>query len=247
MVARKARSASTAWRAPMSSIGSSSPMVAPLPERHSTARAPCADLREHRVGPQGLHRFGRQRQPGQSGLGHHYGAPVRHPGEPGGDIPPEALEGQVGPQPGQLGPPALASRGHRRSGGEVRQPAADQCVAWVAADRHRRQAETRSGDGRKILGGVDSGIGSTVENRCLYLAHEHTLAAYFPNGHVRAAVSGGGDRDQFDRQTWVRRSQERGDVIGLPKGQRAPPGGQPEHRHMVLAQGSGLRALCSGF
>ena len=79
----------------------------------------------------------------------HYDRPsVRDPRETGGDVASKAVERQVGAQPGQLGPTALAARGDRCSRPEVGQTTADQRVPGVAPLGYCRQAEARGGHRR---------------------------------------------------------------------------------------------------
>ena len=79
---------------------------------------------------------------------------------------------------------------------------------------------------------MDGKIGATVEHCPLDLAGEDPLSAEGAEGVDLVAVARGGDVDDFDRRVGGDGGEERGDVAGLPEGERAGAGGD--------AQGAGF-------
>ena len=163
-------------------------------------------------------------EPAQSGGSHDDGVEVGRLGQPGVDVPSQSGEGEVGPDPCQLGTTPHGSGSHT---GADRQPVecrAHERVARVVALGNGGDDQPVGRFRRQVLGRVHGEVGPAVEHRRLDLLHEHALAAHLPDGDVGTPVAGGLDDDGLDRLT-----EGGSDQVGLQPGQRAGPSGRAEH------------------
>ncbi len=164
----------------------------------------------------------------QGGGGDDHGPAVGDLFEAGTDVAPEAGKGQVGAHPGQLGAPAHRTGRDPRPRPQVRQPGSDQGVTGVGPADDSVQSEALGRPGRQVLGRVDGEVGAPLQNRGLHLLDEHPLATQLPDRDLPALVAGGRDHHQLDLQPGLGGAQGAGHLVGLPPGQLAAPGGDPQ-------------------
>ena len=126
-----------------------------------------------------------------------------------------------------------------RSGRSAR-VGADERVAGVAPLGHARDHQAGHGDRRQVLGRVDGEVGPAVEHGGLHLLGEDALAAELPDRDVEPAVALRVDDDELDLDVGVDGAQQRGDVLGLPPGERAAPGGGARSMRLLRGAGDGL-------
>ena len=153
----------------------------------------------------------------------------------GADIAPEAHHLEVGPEVEQEGPAAVRPGGHHGPGGQVGQTSADEAVAHRAPGGKGPDGEALGSDGLEILGRVDGEVGPPGEHQSLHLLGERPLAPDVGDRAGEVEVGGGIDRHQLDldrararRLSRDGRGQEVADMIGLPDGEGAAPGGDPD-------------------
>ena len=187
---------------------------------------PLPHLRQHRPGVEHL-----ELEPGwwgpaqavECGLGHHHcGHCARADnGQPGGQIPAQSGEGEVGTEVGQLDPPPGRAGGHRGPDGQGVETATDQHVAGVGPLGERSQHQSGHAElsgGGKVLGRMDGGVGLAGDDRGLHLLDEHTLASEPVEGDIEPPVAGGFDHHQGGAHP--RPVEELLHPVRLPQGQR---------------------------
>ena len=176
------------------------------------------------------------------GGGHHDGVEAVGLGQTGGDVAPQPGEGEVGTQPGELGPASHRSGGHQATHRESVERRADEHVAGIGPLRHRGQHQLVGRSAGQVLARVHGEIGPTVEHRGLDLLDEDALAAHLPDRDVEAGVGDGLHDDlldgDLDPAAPAGVGQQRGDVVGLPQGQGAAPGRGPEVHRLLGHHGS---------
>ena len=191
-------------------------------------QGPLARLGQDDRGVQDLGRLRRATQAVEGGHGHDDGTVVGGGAEAGVHVPPEADEGQVRAVGRQLGPAPGRAGGDPRAGREVGQRPTHQRVPGVGPFGHGGDDQAVGGGRRQVLGRVDGQVGPPVEDGGLDLLDEDALAPDLGQRAAPVAVAGGGDDDGLVLEGRVDGREQRGDVVGLPTGQRATAGRGPE-------------------
>ena len=137
--------------------------------------------------------------------GHHCSHPVlAHGRQPGGQVPAQVGEGQIGSQVGQLHPAAGGPGGDGGPGGQVVEACAHQHVPGIAPLGEGGQHQAGHGQfagGGQILGRVHSCVGIAADHRGLDLFDEHALAPELGQRDVGAAIALGVDHHQLGVET----------------------------------------------
>ena len=176
-----------------------------------------------------------QAQPVQARPGEDHGVELALEGlvEPGLDVAPDGHHVEVGPQVEELGAAAERAGAHPGPLGERAQgpmDRGDQGVGHVLARGHGGQGQALGAQGRQVLEAVHGQVDRAVQERPLDLLGEQAGPADRGQGRVPVAVAVGLDLDQLDGQAGMAGAQAVGDPVGLPAGQAAAAGADPDPR-----------------
>ena len=112
----------------------------------------------------------------------------------------------------------------------------DQCIGNVLALGHRGEDQFLGPLRRQVLEAVDGDIHRAVKHGALDLLGEQPRAADRGQRRVLVAVTVGLDLDEPDIETGMKESKAIGNPLGLPAGQPAATGADPQGRRLSARQ-----------